>query len=137
MKIMVRLSFLLLAALLLPAPSSFAETWTNVAGRAIQAELVGGSAGFVVLKKTDGSRFRMSVKSLCPADQVRAAARLKPASEEAEAGHTGRGGAEQLEKRAFQLRDAGLLDDNEFDMIIEALKKGDSGKTPGKNAAAK
>ncbi len=55
-----------------------AETWTNVTGHAIQAELVARKGDVLTLKRADGSSFKISAKALSEASRLQADKKFPP-----------------------------------------------------------
>jgi nucleoredoxin len=52
------------------------ESWTNVEGRTMEAEVVGRSGEFVVFRKADGVHYRYAYAQLVEEDRVRVDARI-------------------------------------------------------------
>ncbi len=67
------LGAILLALACLPHPAA-AEPWTNAAGHAVEAELVGLDRGVAHVVRPDGSRLDLALASLAEPEQARALA---------------------------------------------------------------
>jgi len=118
----VRVCLLFLVGGCLPI-SSFAESWTNAAGHAVNATLVDGNRRTVVLRVASGRERRMAIKSLCPADQVRARARLGLPDPPTAAARS-RAQSAALPTRAGKLYEAGTFTPSELRRVRHALEAG-------------
>ena len=107
---------LILTILFITNPSAHADMWTNAAGHAIEARLVGGDEKNLILERPDGSRISMPVMSFSPGARQRAEKQLgskvkkySPDSASAAVAH------------ARALHKAGQISDEELQATLDAL----------------
>lgn len=108
--------FIAAVSILTIASSVWADMWTNAAGHAIEAKLVGGDEKNLILERADGSRISMPVMSLSPGARQLAEKQLgskpkrtSPDPASAAAAHT----------RA--LHKAGQISDEELQATLSAM----------------
>ena len=64
--------FFYLILFLFSACGSFAESWTNSAGHAVEAELISRKVDMLTMKRSDGTTFSIHLKALSKACQANA-----------------------------------------------------------------
>jgi hypothetical protein len=95
--------------------------WTNVAGHAIEAKLVGGNARTVILERPNGARISLSLVSLSPGARQAATNQLaKLMSTDRKSSPPGSTGA--IAARARALYAAGKIDAEELQATLNSLR---------------
>jgi hypothetical protein len=115
-------------------PSARADMWTNAAGHALEARLVGGDEQAVILQRPNGMRISMPVLSLSPEARQMAVSQLEKISPDARKKAEPNSSAGFVAGHARDLRKAGLINDTELAATLGSLGSASTNAPPVRSA---